>query len=158
VSVDQERIGHISRNDRGVVNINIIDVVNDVDTLPLAGIRRLNDPNILLRVMLFKLLVVRIEVTKFVWQDVSVRYKVKVRLAEFLLHADHIVAEPVLSCYFVALREMIDLLELIQTFIKIALAAARAPQDVPLVRLSVTETICLEHGPQKLVIKSKHFE
>lgn len=74
--------------------------------------------------MLFKLLVVRIEVTKFVWQDVSVRYKVKVCLAKFLLHADHIVAEPILSRYFVALREMIDLLELIQTFIKIALAAA----------------------------------
>lgn len=67
MSVDKKGICDVSRDDRGVIHIHIIDVVHDVDTLTLAGIRWLDDPNILLRVMLLQLLVMSIEVSKFIW-------------------------------------------------------------------------------------------
>jgi hypothetical protein len=108
--------------------------------------------------MLLQLLVMRIEITEFIWENVGIWDKVKVCLAIFLLHADHIIAKAVFSGNFVALREVIDFLVLIQAFIEIALAARRAPQNVPLMRLCVSEPVAFEDRSQKLVVKTQHFE
>ena len=72
--------------------------------------------------MLLKLLVVSVEVSKLVWQDVSVRYEVEACFAKLLLHPHHVVAQSILSCDFITLREMVDLLVLIQTFVDIGFA------------------------------------
>ena len=73
--------------------------------------------------MLLQLLIMSIEITEFIWENVGIWDKVKVCLAKFLLHADHIIAKAVFSGDFIALREVIDFLVLIQAFIEIALAA-----------------------------------
>jgi len=73
--------------------------------------------------MLLQLLVMCIKITEFIWKNVGIRNKVKVSLAKFLLHADHIIAQAVFYGDFVALRDVIDLLVLIQAFIEIAFAA-----------------------------------
>jgi hypothetical protein len=77
--------------------------------------------------MLLKLLVMGIEITEFIWKDIGIRDEIERRFTEFLLHADHIVEETVLSGDFIGLREVVDFLELVQSFIKIALARRRAP-------------------------------
>jgi hypothetical protein len=48
VAVDKKWVGDIPRDHRGIIDIDIVDVVNNVDTFTLAGVRRLDDPNILL--------------------------------------------------------------------------------------------------------------
>lgn len=48
VSVDEQGISNIPRDDRQLVNINIVDVINELDSSSLSGIGRLNDPNVLL--------------------------------------------------------------------------------------------------------------
>jgi hypothetical protein len=73
--------------------------------------------------MLFKLLIVCVEVTELVRKNVCIGYKVKVSLAELLLHPDHVIAKTVLSGDLVALREVIDLLVLVQALVQVALAA-----------------------------------
>jgi len=87
-----------------------------------------------------------IKLTEFIWQDVSIWNKVKMLFAKSFLHSDDVEAEPVFPCDFMALREVIDLLILVQAFIQVALAAGRAPQNVPLVRLSGSESCSLEDG------------
>lgn len=147
MTVNEKGICHIPGDDRCIVNIHIIYVIYYVDTLPLAGIRRFNDPDILLRIMLLQLLIVSIEITELVWKNICIRYKVEVALPELLLHPHHIIAQPVFPGYFIALREVIYFLILIQSLIQVALAARRAPQYVPLVRLRVRKPIALENGP-----------
>lgn len=53
VSIDQQRIRDILRYHRSLVHIHIIDVINQEDAIALAGVRRLNNPHILLTFMLF---------------------------------------------------------------------------------------------------------
>jgi hypothetical protein len=45
--VDEEGVGHVARDHRGVVDINIVDIVYDIDTLALTGVSWFNNPNIL---------------------------------------------------------------------------------------------------------------
>lgn len=113
MSVNEEWICDVSRNDRSIIDIDIVDIVHDVDTFTLAGISRLDDPYILLRIMLLQLLVMSIKVAEFIWKNVGIRYEVEVAFTELFLHSDHIIAQPVLPSDLIALREMIDFLELI---------------------------------------------
>ncbi len=77
--------------------------------------------------MLLQFLVVGIEITEFVWKDIGIWDEIERGFTEFLLHTDHIVAKTVLSGDFIGLRKVVDFLELVQAFIKIALARRRAP-------------------------------
>lgn len=133
MAVDQQWIGHVTGNDRELVNINIIDIINQLDTTTLGRVSWLNDPNVLLAIMLFELLVVLIELTKLVRKDVGIRNEVEVLLSKPFLHSHDVEAKPILSSDFMTLREMIDLLIFVQAFIEIALATRRAPQNVPFV-------------------------
>lgn len=98
-----------------------------------------------------------IKVTKFIWEDIGIWDEIKRSFSKFFLHTNHIVTETVLSGDFIWLREVIDFLELVQSFIKITLARRRAPKDVPFMRLCVTETIAFKYWTQKLVIKTEHL-
>ena len=64
------------------------------------------------------------EVMEFIRQDVSVRYEIKLRPAKSLLHLYIVETKSVFSGDFVALREVIDTLKFIQTFIEITFAGA----------------------------------
>ena len=97
--------------------------------------------------MLLQLLVVVVEVTEFIGEDVGVGTEIKSILTEALLKPHNIEAKSVLPGDFVTLREVIELLVLIQTLILVALAGAGAPEDVPLVRVGRGEAMLLKHGP-----------
>lgn len=63
----------------------------------------------------------RVKVCKLIWQDVGVRNDVELFLPKFLLHLDHIIAQPVFPCEFKRLWEVVDLLSLPKAFILIQL-------------------------------------
>lgn len=77
-------------------------------------------------------------------QNVRLRYKVKSFSSKALLHLDIVVTESVFARYLIALREVVDSLELVQTLIKIALAGASCPEEIPFMRLSECEAIDFE--------------
>lgn len=58
-----------------------------------------------------------VEVMELIWQDVSIWDEIVLISSKSLLHLHIIVAEPVLSSDFVALRKVIDPLELIEPFV-----------------------------------------
>lgn len=107
--------------------------------------------------MLLQLLVVLVELTKFIWQNVSIGNKVKVLLSISFLHSDNVKAEPIFSCDFVTLWEVIDLLVLIEAFVQVALAAGGGPQNVPFVRLGGLEICGFENRANQFVVESEHF-
>jgi hypothetical protein len=49
---------------------------------------------------------------------------------------------------------MVNLLVLVQALVEIALAARGTPEDVPLMRLRVRETVALEDGSKEFVVES----
>jgi len=86
-----------------------------------------------------------VEIAELIRQDVGVRHEVEVLLAEAFLHPDYVVAQAVLPGDLVTRWEMVDFLVLVQAFIDVRLAATRAPEDIPLVRLSMGKAIVLKH-------------
>ena len=72
-------------------------------------------------------LIVGVEVVEFLWQDVGVWNEVVLLSPESFLHFHIVVAKSVFASDFIALREVINSLEFVQTFIKVAFARARCP-------------------------------
>jgi len=101
MAVNQQGIRNILRYNAGLLNINIIDIVNNVDSLALARISRLDDPNVLLALVLLQLLVVIVEIAKLLRQDVRIRRQIKRWFPELLLHAHNVEAQAVLARDFV---------------------------------------------------------
>jgi hypothetical protein len=108
--------------------------------------------------MLLELLVMGVEVTELVRKDVCVRNEIIILLPVSFLHSDHVEAKSILPGDLVRLREMVNLLIFVQSFIKVAFARGGAPEDIPFMGLCVLEPIHFEHGPDQLIIKSEHFE
>ena len=88
-----------------------------MDATSLGGICGLDDPDVALWLRLSKFLVVGVEVMKFVWQDIGIRNEVILTAAKSLLHLDIVVAKSIFPGNLIALREVIDPLELIQALI-----------------------------------------
>ena len=82
----------------------------------------LDNPHIALRLSLLQLVVVGLELVELIRQHVGVGDKVELRAAELFLHLQVVVAQAVLASDFVTLREVIDLLILVETLILVALA------------------------------------
>jgi hypothetical protein len=127
VSIDQQGVGHISANNTSFIYIDIIDIVNYVYPLPLRRVGWLHNPNVLLGVVLLQFLVVSIEVSKFIGEDIGVREEVEVLLAELLLHPHHVDAQTVFAGNLITLREVINLLVFIESFIEIGFAVGGTP-------------------------------
>lgn len=72
--------------------------------------------------MLLQLLVVIVEVSELVRQDIGVWAKVEGRLSKALLQSNDVEAESVLASDLIRLGEMIDLLILIKAFVLVAFA------------------------------------
>ena len=117
VTVDQQRICDVFTNDRGLIHVHVIYVIDKVDSSSLAGISRLHDPHIFLTFVLLQFLVVVVEISELIRQDVGIRTEIESRFSEALLHAHYIEAQSVFSCNLITLREVIDFLVLIQTLI-----------------------------------------
>lgn len=85
-------------------------------------------------------------------QNVRVGDEVVLISPESLLHLDEVVAKPIFSSDFVTLWEVVYLLELVKSFVEVALAGTGRPEHVPLVRVSVAKAVRLEDRPHKLVV------
>ena len=77
--------------------------------------------------------------------------------AKSLLHSDDVEAEPVFPCDFMTLREVVDLLVLVQAFVQVALAAGGAPQNVPLMGLGGRESCSLKDRADQFVVEAEHL-
>ena len=69
--------------------------------------------------MLLKFLVVCVEISEFIWQDVRIRNEIEILLSELFLHPHHVVAERVLPRDFVTLREVVQFLILVQPLVNV---------------------------------------
>jgi len=88
----------------------------------LGSVCRLDDPNVLLTIMLFEFLIVLVKFTEFIWQNIGVWHEIEVLFPKPLLHPDNVETEPILTSDFMALGEMVNLLVFIKAFIEITLA------------------------------------
>lgn len=152
--VDQQRIRDVLADHAGFVHVHIVDVVDDVDAAALARVGWLDDPNILLRLVLLQLLVVVVEITEFLRENVGVGSKVERGFSELFLHSDDVEAETVLSSDLGRLRELVDLLVLVQTLILVVFTAATGPKQVPLVTLSLAQPVLLEDTADHPVLEA----
>ena len=108
--------------------------------------------------MLLEFLIVVVEITELIWQNIGIWRKVKCILSEPLLKAHDIEAQTVLPGDLVALREVIDLLILVKALILVALARTGAPEEIPLMGVRRRETMLLKHRPAQFIVESDHFE
>ena len=53
MTVDEQRIRNVARNDASLIDIELVNVFNDVDTAALRCVGWLNNPKISLRLILF---------------------------------------------------------------------------------------------------------
>lgn len=127
MSVYQKWVCNVLANYTCLVHINVINVINQINAFALTRVSRFYDPNVFLGLMLFQFLVMVIKVAKLVWKYVGVRDEVESCFTEFLLHANEIKAKTVLTGDLMTLREVVDLLVLVQALVLIGFACARAP-------------------------------
>lgn len=124
MTVNKQWIGDVLGDYTRFIDIYIVDVVNDVYTSSLARIGGFDNPDVLLRFVLLQLLIMVVEVTKLIRQYVGIGAEVKCRLAKALLESDNVKAETILSGNLVRLREVVNLLVLVEAFVLIAFARA----------------------------------
>lgn len=98
----------------------------------MSGVGWLDNPDILLAIMLLELLVVLVEFSELIRKNVSVGNEVEMLLSIPFLHSYDVEAETIFPSDFMALWKMINLLVLVKAFIQIALATGRTPKDIPL--------------------------
>ena len=92
MAIYEERVSHVPRNNRGIIDIDVIDIVDDIDALALAGVSGFNYPDILFGIILFNFLIMGIKIPEFIWKNVGVRYKVKGGLTKLFLHSNNVEA------------------------------------------------------------------
>lgn len=113
MAINKQRVCDVSGDNWKLINIDIIDIVYQRNALPLGRICRLHNPDILLAVVLLQFLVMLIELSELIRENVGIGNKVKVLLSETFLHPNNIKAQSIFSCDFMALGEMVDLLVLV---------------------------------------------
>lgn len=99
----------------------------------------------------------RVEIVELLRQDVSVRDEVKLVFSESLLHFHVVVAQAVFSRDLITLREVIDALVLIKALIHVALTRRGRPAQVPFVRLSHSECVCLKNRSNQASLTLQDF-
>ena len=113
MTINEQWVRDVARDDARLIHIQFIDIFNQVDALSLARIRRLNNPHVTLWLGLLQLVVVGLELVEFIRQHVSVWQEIKGVASEFLPHFQNVVAQSILSGDLMTLREVIDALVLV---------------------------------------------
>jgi hypothetical protein len=84
----------------------------------LRAVGRLHNPSVTLRICLFDLQIMCVEFIEFIRQDVGFWNKVILTCTKLFLRPDIVVTKAVFSSDFVTLREMINPLIFVKTFIQ----------------------------------------
>ena len=87
----------------------IIDCTYYVDSLALRTVLRLDDPQIALLFAL-EFVIMTVEISELIWQNVGVRNYCEFIFTELLLHLHNVIAKSILASKFVRLREVVYLL------------------------------------------------
>ena len=153
----QERVRDVARDHGHLVDVQLCNVLNNMDSSALRRVCWLDDPGVTLWLGHFQSLVVSVEVMKLVWQDVGVGDEVKLLSAIPFLHLDVVVTKTVFARDLVTLWEVVHSLVLIQPLVEVAFAGASCPQQVPFVRLRCSELVCLEDRPNKFGLALEDF-
>jgi len=101
---------------------------------------------------------VAVEVCELVGQVVSVRDDVEMVSAVPLLHLDDIGAQMILPGELGAVGEVVNFLVVGHVLIDVILERLARPQNVPLVPLSLLESVILEDGLEQLRLALHQFE
>lgn len=111
---------------------------------PATAICGLYNPSVSFWFLLFELLKVRMKFVEFLRQNISVRNKIILFATEFFLSLDKISTESIFPGYFVTHWKMINTLELVKSFVEERLATRTGPENIPFVRVSIIEVVCLK--------------
>ena len=132
IAVNKQRVGYISGNNAQFVYIQVIDIVDDMDTSSSTRIAWLYDPDIAPWISLLQLLVMTQQISVLIWQDIGIWNEIESITTKFLLQFYVIEAKTIFSGNFIRVREVIDSLIFIQAFIEIGLTTTAGPKQVPL--------------------------
>ena len=154
VAINEQWVRDVLANYWCLVNVYIVYVVYEIDSLALTAVSRLYDPDILLAFVLFQLLIMIVKVTELIGQNVCVRRKVKSMSTKLFLHSNDVEAHPVFAGNLVGLWKFVDLLILVQTFILVRFAAPTGPQKIPFVTFRLRELMVLEQRTDHTIFKS----
>lgn len=136
---------------------DIVNIVSDVNPFPLARAAGLTDPKVLIRSLLLKFIVVDIKIHPLIREDIRIWYDIESFMSMLLLHIYNVLTQRVFSSDFIAAWEVVDLLVLIQPFVDIRISTRDHPQDIPIVRFCVPESISFQHRSDELGISFQKF-
>jgi hypothetical protein len=118
VAVDEKWIRNVPWNNWKIIILQIFNIVEKMNTTTSTEICWLDNPNILLRLFLCKHLIMGLEFSKLVRENIGIRDDIiNPAPSKLLLHLHNVVTKSVLSGNFIAWRKMIDSLIFVQTFI-----------------------------------------
>lgn len=80
---------------------------------------------------------VRVEISELIWQNIGIRDYIEIIFVEFILHLYDVVTETIFASKFIRLREVIDLLVFIQSFVLAWFHALAGPKNVPIMSFSL---------------------
>jgi hypothetical protein len=66
VAVNQKRVLNIARNNGYILHIDVVDIINNVNTFSLTRVGWFYDPNVAFGLQLLQFCKMRVEITKFV--------------------------------------------------------------------------------------------
>lgn len=148
----------ILRDDAGLIDWDLGDVVYYEDSLSLATVGWFDNPLIdafwwlaagrhavELILLLSQLMEMAVKICELVWQIVSIWNDIKGLLAKFLLHLDDIGTKTIFSCELKTVWEMVDLLVVIEALVNVLLIRLTRPEDIPVVSLCWLEGVGLQH-------------
>ena len=77
--------------------------------------------------------------------------------AKSFLHPNDIEAKSIFPSDFIALREVVYPLELVETLIKVTFARTSGPQDIPFMAVGVIECVSFKDAPDQFGVSFEQF-
>ena len=88
-AIDQKWILNVSTNDTTLINWHLRYLINNVNSFALTRVLRLNDPSIILLLILNRM-EMTVKIRKFIRQDVTIWDNIEFFFTIFLLHFNYI--------------------------------------------------------------------
>lgn len=123
----------------------------------LAGIAGLDNPHVSPWIGVLQPLIVTKQVSILIGQDVCLGKEVNSLSSELFLHLYIVEAHAIFPSDFIGLREMVQSLELIETFIEVSFATATSPQYIPFMRFGVGEARGLTQTPYQFSVAFQYL-
>ena len=144
MTIDEQWIGDVFRDYAGLVQIDLVYVIYQIDALTLRSSRWFDNPERLSSFLILLFMEEAEEIGELVRQNEGFGDDVEGSPTKFLLHPQNVETQLVLTSDFIAARKMIDFLMFIKPVIDIWLCTAGNPKHIPVMRFSVVEPMSLE--------------